>query len=554
MPIDRRSVLGGTALLLTGPAALADGITSNSNMTPAVVTPTGISLSQTSVSFVGTANANAFVATVIVTATGGTYSGPVTLGGSDAAKFALSNGGTYPCNLTVGAANLPAGSYSVSVTAGPVTLPPPPITVALTPPAFVPQADGVSADIYMDFVNGNYWGAAPGPSTSPPAWTFSRSGQAWGDNQAGVWTSFASGVPVITNKGLIVSVQATNLALQNRDMTQAAWVKTGMTAARSQVGIDNANNAANLLTATAANATVLQAITAASATYITSFFLKRSAGTGVVNITTDGGTTWTAQTLTPTFQRFFVTKAALTNPSIGIQIVTSGNAVIVDFAQCEASSTTIAVPTTPIFTTTAALARGIDFVSIPGLTIGTGVTLFAAATPIGGQVGNAFVLSITDGSTSNRLILERSTTNARGAVVVAATTTNMVIATAWPERARQDRGGLCGGRASNRVQWRNTGNGRGWISNRPQYHQFWPTRHRRGRALVRHINRGLDQSCVHQRGAAGADRGRNVNRHQPINDLGEFPQRSGRGQFCRARHGDGIGRRHLCRCPDAGRH
>ena len=433
MPIDRRSVLGGTALLLTGPAALADGITSNSNMTPAVVTPTGISLSQTSVSFVGTVNANAFVATVIVTATGGTYSGPVTLGGSDAAKFALSNGGTYPCNLTVGAANLPAGNYSVSVTAGPVTLPPPPITVVLTPPAFVPQADGVSADIYMDFVNGNYWGAAPGPSTSPPAWTFSRSGQAWGDNQAGVWTSFATGVPVITNKGLIVSVQATNLALQSRDMTQAAWVKTSMTAARSQVGIDNANNSANLLTATAANATVLQAITAASATYITSFFLKRSAGTGVVNITTDGGTTWTAQTLTPAFQRFFVTKAALTNPSIGIQIVTSGDAVIADFAQCEASSTTIAVPTTPIFTTTAALARGIDFVSIPGLTIGTGVTLFAAATPIGGQVGNAFVLSITDGSTSNRLILERSTTNARGAVVVAATTTNMVIATAWPD-------------------------------------------------------------------------------------------------------------------------
>ena len=158
-----------------------------------VITATAISLSPTTITTVGTANANATVGTVTVTASGGTYVGSVTLSGTNAALFTLSSGGTYPCNLLIGAANVPAGTYSISLTASPVTTPFS-VTVALTPPAFVPTADSIPADIYMDFVNGNYWGIAPtGPS--PPAWNFSRSSVAWADNQAGVWSMFAINTP-----------------------------------------------------------------------------------------------------------------------------------------------------------------------------------------------------------------------------------------------------------------------------------------------------------------------------------------------------------------------
>ena len=84
---------------------------------PVVITPTAITLSATAVNFPTTANANAFVATIAVAATGGAYSGTLSLTGTDAAKFKLSNNGIYPCNLMVGAANIAAGTYNVSVTA-----------------------------------------------------------------------------------------------------------------------------------------------------------------------------------------------------------------------------------------------------------------------------------------------------------------------------------------------------------------------------------------------------------------------------------------------------
>ena len=398
---------------------------SGTSGTPPVITPTAISLDTTSVSFVGMMNAGMHVATITVTATGGAYTGPVTLGGTNASLFALSNGGIYPCNLLIGAANVPAGSYSISLTASPVTQP---FTVAvtLTVPSFVPLADSVAADVYMDFVNGNYWGAAPS------TWTFTRASVAYGDNAAGVWSQFASGVPVITNKGLVVNPVGTNLGLWCRDFTNAAWVKTNMTAALNQLGIDATANSATLLTATAANATVLQSITNASSSTVTSFFLKRVTGTGTVNITMNGGTTWTPVTLTTSFQRFQVPLATLANPSVGIQIVTSGDAAVADFAQCEVAVTTSGLPSTPILTTTAQVTRASDF-PLVNCSPGSAITLFAAGTPIGGQIGTSVIGQISDGSNSNRLVIERAVTNARGVVVVGGTLTNMVIATAWTD-------------------------------------------------------------------------------------------------------------------------
>ena len=207
-----------------------------------------------------------------------------------------------------------------------------------SPPAFVPKADGVSADIYMDFVGGNYY-------LAPPAtFSFSRASPLWADNVAGLWTQFAPNVPAITDKGLVVTPGSTNLALWCRDLTNVAWVATNVTAALTQTGIDGAANSATLLTATAANATVLQPITNPSSTTIGGFFIKRVTGTGVVNITVDGGTTWTPVTVTAAFTRVFRNQAAVTNPSIGIQITTNGDAVAVDFAQCEVAFLTVNVP------------------------------------------------------------------------------------------------------------------------------------------------------------------------------------------------------------------
>ena len=298
--------------------------------------------------------------------------------------------------------------------------------VASPMPAFVIKADGVPADIYMDFINGNYYGAGPS--------MFTRASPAWADNSAGIWSQFGVNVPCITNKGLLIGGPAVNLALYCRDLTQQVWVTTGMTAALNQVGIDAVANSATLLTATAANATVLQAIINPSNTIFTSFFLKRVAGTGVINITTDGGTTWTAKTLTTLFTRVYVTQTLLTNPTIGIQIVTAGDAIVVDFAQCEIGTTTAnGAPTPPILTTTITNSHSTDMCLITGLSIGSAITLLAACTPMNNQAGTPVVASISDGTANNRLYVARAGTNARAGVVIAGTSTVIVIPMAWAD-------------------------------------------------------------------------------------------------------------------------
>ena len=63
-------------------------------------------------------DANTVIGAVTVTWTGvGLYPGQITLGGTDAPKFALTNSGFLPCNLVIGSVNVPAGNYSIALTA-----------------------------------------------------------------------------------------------------------------------------------------------------------------------------------------------------------------------------------------------------------------------------------------------------------------------------------------------------------------------------------------------------------------------------------------------------
>jgi hypothetical protein len=70
----------------------------------------------TAVNFPTAADANSFVANVVVTVDVGTYAGTITLGGANAAQFVFSNGGVYPCALYVGASNIAAGQYHITLT------------------------------------------------------------------------------------------------------------------------------------------------------------------------------------------------------------------------------------------------------------------------------------------------------------------------------------------------------------------------------------------------------------------------------------------------------
>jgi len=151
----------------------------------------------------------------------------------------------------------------------------------------------------------------------------------------------------------------TNNLLWCRDLTNAAWVKTNATAAKTQTGIDAVASSCSLLTAAAANATILQTITAASTPACSGFWVKRSIGTGSIFFTRNGGTDWldiTSLINSSTFTCVKIENTSVTNPQVGFKIATSGDAIIVD-AGINHAGTTL---TLPILTTSAAVTRAAD--------------------------------------------------------------------------------------------------------------------------------------------------------------------------------------------------
>ena len=179
-------------------------------------------------------------------------------------------------------------------------------------------------------------------------------------DDAGIWQSFLSGIAgrVYANLQwwLYSGPACTNLQIRSNDQTDAEWAAVNMTVAQDAVGMRNDANAACTLTATAANATVLaNAITAASSDQTIRWFLKRLTGSGVIEITVDGGTTWQDVTTevdsSSGFNEAMETLAALANPQIGIRIVTSGDAVVVGNAELFTSKSISQVKdSSPIFT------------------------------------------------------------------------------------------------------------------------------------------------------------------------------------------------------------
>lgn len=157
-------------------------------------------------------------------------------------------------------------------------------------------------------------------------------------------------------RGLYIEGARTNLALHSRDLSQSAWVKTTCTATLNHTGIDGAPAAASTLTATAGGATCLQSLTAASAAYSFSVYLKRLNGSGTVELTTNGGSTWAAVEPTATWQRFTLPAHTIANPSFGIRLGTAGDSIAVDGCQNEPGPFASSV----IFTTTATATRAAD--------------------------------------------------------------------------------------------------------------------------------------------------------------------------------------------------
>lgn len=218
------------------------------------------------------------------------------------------------------------------------------------------------------FTGGDYtyfYGPMVFSGTVEPS-TYRAVGAAWNPHDSGAdgtkyFTTNKDGTAIADSvlKGYYVEGSRTNLILYSRDMTNAAWVKTNITAALTATGICGGTNIASTLTATAGNGTCLQTITIAAAARSSSAYVKRRTGSGTIEFTRNNGTSWTNITSLingSTFTRVKIENTSVLNPVIGFRIVTSGDAIDVDMVQDEPG----AMIGSPIATTTVGVTRNAD--------------------------------------------------------------------------------------------------------------------------------------------------------------------------------------------------
>lgn len=297
--------------------------------------------------------------------------------------------------------------------------------------------DGAYLD--FDFLSNLYYLQGFGETgTITNVVTTTRASVGYGQQLDGIWVPFGVNEPRLTDKGLLIEQARTNSLLWCRDMTNAAWVKTDVTATLDQTGITGEANAATRLTATAANATVLQTLAHASASRIFSVWAKRITGAGVIEATIDNGSTWVAISVGPDWAQLPIPAQTLANSVSGLRIVTSGDEIAVDFAQNE-NVVGPAVASSPILTTTVAVTRATDVIDVINPpTLGSAASLYASAirdlTP---AIGGAFLLVPNDGTANNTLRIQLSPASGSPpeagqlVLVVAGVNQDIPAATGW---------------------------------------------------------------------------------------------------------------------------
>ncbi|MER8811473.1 hypothetical protein [Mesorhizobium sp. M0965] len=161
--------------------------------------------------------------------------------------------------------------------------------------------------------------------------------------------------------GILSEDSRANRCLWASDLTNAAWVKTNVTAAKTATGITGVANSATTLTLTASSGKVLQSITRVSAQRLSYCRIRRRTGTPTVEMTQDDYSTYSAVAITDEWTEVGVVPATLANPVAGLRITGNiGDQVDVElFQHVEA-----AIRSSPIETFAAAFTRTGDNISV----------------------------------------------------------------------------------------------------------------------------------------------------------------------------------------------
>jgi len=158
--------------------------------------------------------------------------------------------------------------------------------------------------------------------------------------------TFTRSTTAVYYDGVTSSKAEENLLLRSQDYS-ATWAAASLTPVTGKTAPDGTATATEF-TASGANGTLTQSVTAIAAEYTFSVYLRRVTGTGDIDITADSGGTWVTQTITSSWARYTVTQTLTAGTRTpGIRIVTSGDQIEVWGAQLEQrSAATAYTPTT----------------------------------------------------------------------------------------------------------------------------------------------------------------------------------------------------------------
>lgn len=193
--------------------------------------------------------------------------------------------------------------------------------------------NGINGTLAVDFdASRGSSGASTITSGTREVWTINTSGTPaaalYGYSEYGGYFSEKAGIQLVTPSESI------------RDMTNAAWTATDITAAKDGVGIDGVANSCSRLTCDVDGGKITQTLTAAASSRTYHCFIKRVTGTGTISLTQDDGATSTDITSSinaSTFTRVALNASQL-NAVFGIIMGTATDVILVDFNQFEAGA------------------------------------------------------------------------------------------------------------------------------------------------------------------------------------------------------------------------
>lgn len=140
----------------------------------------------------------------------------------------------------------------------------------------------LGASVDMNFAAGAYFGGTVATMTST-----TRASSGYAQTAAGLLVNFAANTPRITDQGLLVEEARTNLALRSQGFANATWSKSQINEATSVVNAPDGTATASTITPTAGGTVhdLFQALAAANGTYSESIWMRAGASNfGFINL------------------------------------------------------------------------------------------------------------------------------------------------------------------------------------------------------------------------------------------------------------------------------